>query len=934
MKKNYLRAFVLSSVLLGTSYQVQSQNKREVESIRKNYDLGKLQKIEKAYQKKALSKKQRAFKIAKQKGWDTTIYKKDGTFMELQEVVNGQPIYYTTFNVDAAKSTRTNHLHNGGSLGLNLLGQGMKAYVWDGGVPNKDHQEYDGAGGNNRVSVGDGSSTLNFHAEHVTATIVASGKVAKAKGMAPHATAIGNDWNNDKAEALKEVAKGMLVSNHSYGYGARQIPDYYFGAYITVAREWDEVMFNAPNYLMVVAAGNDGEDDSSNAKPLDGKSAYDKLSGHSTAKNNLVVANAQDANVDTSGKLISVSIHSSSSEGPTDDLRIKPDITGNGSGVYSATHFPSYDKATGQNKSDGKITDDYVDMTGTSMSAPNVTGSLLLLQQHYKNKNNGSFMKAATLKGLALHTADDAGSKGPDAIFGWGLLNAKAAAEVITKRGKETQIKELTLASGKTYTLTVESDGKSPLLASISWTDRPGTATEKANQSTAILVNDLDLKITKNGTTYSPWRLTGVTTNGKGDNKVDPYERVDVVNASGTYTITVSHKGTLTGNSQNYSLIVTGLKGAPIVCNATVPTNVVANNITNTEAKIEWSAVAGAKYNMGYRKSGTTNWTTKEATTNNYKIVGLTAETKYDVQVRSKCATKNSAYSSVINFTTKAAPVKDTQAPTAPASLKATNIEQTTLTLNWTASTDNVAVTGYDVYQGTTKLGVATNTSYNVTSLTANTAYQFSVKAKDAAGNVSDSSNKLSVTTKKDAAEKDTQAPTAPSNLASAKVEKTTLTLNWTASTDNVAVTSYDVYQGTNKIGTTIATTYNVSGLTADTFYEFSVKAKDAAGNISDSSNEIFEFTKGDWGDDWGEFSINSSTSSDITVFPNPATNFLNIKIPSLLNAKYRVLNVTGIVVKSGQATKSINISKLPKGIYFFEFKNKKEHHIIKFIKE
>ncbi|WP_431167890.1 fibronectin type III domain-containing protein, partial [Tenacibaculum halocynthiae] len=73
---------------------------------------------------------------------------------------------------------------------------------------------------------------------------------------------------------------------------------------------------------------------------------------------------------------------------------------------------------------------------------------------------------------------------------------------------------------------------------------------------------------------------------------------------------------------------------------------------------------------------------------------------------------------------------------------------QTTLTLNWTASTDNVGVTGYDVFRGSTKIGSTTTaTSYNVTGLAANTAYSFTVKAKDAAGNVSSSSNTASVTT-------------------------------------------------------------------------------------------------------------------------------------------------------------------------------------------
>ena len=100
----------------------------------------------------------------------------------------------------------------------------------------------------------------------------------------------------------------------------------------------------------------------------------------------------------------------------------------------------------------------------------------------------------------------------------------------------------------------------------------------------------------------------------------------------------------------------------------------------------------------------------------------------------------------------------DTQAPTAPTNLAASAITQSSLTLNWTASTDNVGVTGYDVFRNGTKINTSlvTTTTYNVTGLSASTAYQFYVQAKDAAGNTSANSNTINVTTP------DTQAPTAP----------------------------------------------------------------------------------------------------------------------------------------------------------------------------
>ncbi|WP_442266241.1 endonuclease [Tenacibaculum sp. ZS6-P6] len=178
----------------------------------------------------------------------------------------------------------------------------------------------------------------------------------------------------------------------------------------------------------------------------------------------------------------------------------------------------------------------------------------------------------------------------------------------------------------------------------------------------------------------------------------------------------------------------------------------------------------------------------------------------------------------------------DTTAPTTPSGLIASNITQTSTNLAWTASTDNIAVTGYDVYRGTTKLSTVTTTNYTVTGLIAETNYSFSVRAIDAAGNTSNSSNIVNVTT---LPVPDTTAPTTPSGLVASNTSQTSTDLAWTASTDNIAVTGYDVYQGNTKITTVTNTNYTVNNLTANTNYNFSVKAVDEAGNISNSSNVV-----------------------------------------------------------------------------------------------
>ncbi|MFC3802646.1 fibronectin type III domain-containing protein [Cohnella sp. GCM10012308] len=180
----------------------------------------------------------------------------------------------------------------------------------------------------------------------------------------------------------------------------------------------------------------------------------------------------------------------------------------------------------------------------------------------------------------------------------------------------------------------------------------------------------------------------------------------------------------------------------------------------------------------------------------------------------------------------------DTQAPTAPGGLTSPSKTSSSVSLSWTASTDNVGVTGYNIYNGSSLAGSTTGaTTYTVSGLSANTAYAFTVKAKDAAGNLSAASGTLNVTTNASA---DTQAPTAPSGLTSPSKTSSSVNLSWTASTDNVGVAGYDIYNGSSLAGsTTGATTFAVNGLSASTAYTFTVKAKDAAGNVSAASGAL-----------------------------------------------------------------------------------------------
>lgn len=185
----------------------------------------------------------------------------------------------------------------------------------------------------------------------------------------------------------------------------------------------------------------------------------------------------------------------------------------------------------------------------------------------------------------------------------------------------------------------------------------------------------------------------------------------------------------------------------------------------------------------------------------------------------------------------------DTTPPSAPANLAVSNVTSSGATLSWGAASDNVGVTGYKVYNGSTLITTtsASATSYNVTGLAANTSYTFTVKAVDAAGNTSAASNPVTFKTAP-LPPADTEAPTAPTGLqVNGTPTSSSVSLSWSAATDNVGVTGYHIYKGSALAGTVSGSTlsYTVSGLNADTAYTFTVRAVDAAGNESANSNAV-----------------------------------------------------------------------------------------------
>lgn len=344
------------------------------------------------------------------------------------------------------------------------------------------------------------------------------------------------------------------------------------------------------------------------------------------------------------------------------------------------------------------------------------------------------------------------------------------------------------------------------------------TITWNVAGTTANNINCANVDIllsTNNGTTFTTV-LAGTPNDGT--------EAVVIPNTPGTTNrIMVKGSNHIFFDISNANFTIT--QGSTDFTAPTAPTNLAASGTTINSTQLSWTAATDNVAVTGYEVYQGATLKATVATTS-YTVTGLSPATLYSFSVKAKDANNNvSAASNVVDVTTLA----DTTAPSAPV-LSASGTTNTTTNLAWTAATDNVGVVGYEVYQGTTLRATVTTLTYAVTGLTAGTSYAFNVLAKDAAGNTT-SSNVVNVTT----TTPDTTAPSVVV-LSASGTTSTSTNLAWTAATDNVGVTGYEVYQGATLRATVTTLTYAVTGLTASTAYTFSVKAKDAAGNASTSN--------------------------------------------------------------------------------------------------
>lgn len=551
---------------------------------------------------------------------------------------DGKPFFLKNEDMDQIKNSNSDFLQNGTVTGLtgSFNGENIKYTIFDGGRVFGGHVFFNN--GTNRISNKE-ASTMNYsaHATGVAGFVGAktysqlvnfsdgTSKTINFQGIAKNSTIDSYAFRTSTLPgdtSTSTVFQKILtaqpkISNHSYGSnagwdvktvngsnawvwgGVFDSPNTSFdlqGTYFSNDQNYDAIVYNNPTYIIVKSSGNYFGYGPSYPTPAplptyytDANNAlvqfaatdtapasncaqgFDCIGPGSLAKN-IIVVGATDIITANSGRYTVPGdvVHSDySSAGPRDDGGIKPDISTVGTNVGSAS--TAEDTTGSQSLTVG---------SGTSYSAPVVTGIIGLWTQINKQLFNNAELNAAAAKTLMIHSAAEAGNIGPDPWFGWGFIDAKKGAELLVGKSNNTVIfNNETLNNGTVNTKNILATGDTPIKVTISWIDPeyklPAaglTWNDAHNNRTSRLVNDLDVRITDvtTNTVYMPWKLNAtspMTPAIKGDNTVDNVEQVviDAPVAGRTYKIEISHKGTLKNNAtpsatapQDYSIIVTG----------------------------------------------------------------------------------------------------------------------------------------------------------------------------------------------------------------------------------------------------------------------------------------------------------------------------------------------------------------------------------------
>lgn len=559
------------------------------------------------------------------------------------------PMYDQVFDLKANKAANIDFLYNGqiNDQYAPITGEGINITIVDGGSI-INHQELTNVADRLQLMdfgepVSNSSSTVAYHTHslNVAGMIGAAGIDTNARGVLTNAKFKSYSFNTTTTSGSyfeKTLASDFKLSNHSYGVNTGYAMDLYSillgrityplpiepledgtktysGTYYTSDYNWDLIVDSNPKHIIIKSAGNSfGESKSTvtnNPRTLVSVDlngiAYQKNIGlvndsvtitidklpsgncegqkacidYGSLAKNIITVGAIDQISDSLDNryngYASVNYANYSSAGPRKDGAIKPDIAAVGSSVRVPT---------GTNTA---TLNSYTSNSGTSFSAPLVTGVIGALTAFQRNLLNDSTFtfNADEAKNLITHTAQETGLyPGPDVFAGWGIIDGKAAAELLIDHANQEAIFEnITFANGFLKVYEVYGKENSPIKASISWIDPAANFvngdTEQfwydfVNDTSNKLVNDFDVRIidTVTNEIFFPWKLDAVAPRSaalKGDNSVDNVEQVFIEQpiVGRKYRVEISHKGNLVNHlreivDRNLHVIVSGYGVAPL----------------------------------------------------------------------------------------------------------------------------------------------------------------------------------------------------------------------------------------------------------------------------------------------------------------------------------------------------------------------------------
>ncbi len=411
-------------------------------------------------------------------------------------------------SVPENKVERTNHrsnfLRSYQANGLFYRGDNVTVMMQDDGIIGP-HIDFTGRTDQSNCS-GCSTSASQSHGDHVAGTIMGAGNLDPAtRGMADGVKLLVYNSSNGNFSAVPALynSDSLVITSKSYGDGCNN-------GYTSLARQLDQQVRQMPALSHVFSAGNSG---TQNCGYGAGSGWGNITGGHKSAKNVYAVGNLTKFDV----------IANSSSRGPSEDGRIKPDICAVGTSVNSTQPDNTYGTKT-----------------GTSMACPGVAGVLAQLYDAYRD-DFGSNPHSSLIKACVLNGAEDLGNIGPDYTYGWGRINAKKSYEIF--HNNQFIYDSITQGATKNHTITVPA-GVKELKVMVYWMDY-----EASTSAATALVNDIDMQITDpSSTVFLPWLLdptpNAIILNTPATNGADHLNNMEqiVINnpQTGNYTVNLN----------------------------------------------------------------------------------------------------------------------------------------------------------------------------------------------------------------------------------------------------------------------------------------------------------------------------------------------------------------------------------------------------------